>query len=348
MDKDGALFVNIGSPVSPTTRAVSTYLKRFLMDPYVIDLPWVCRFILVRGLIVPFRSGRSTEAYRSIWNESQSPLLFYSEQFLTHIRPRLKMPTELGMMYSAPEIPGALARLASQGVNRIWLLPLYPHYAMSSFEATEKKVGPIIKKEFPEIKIRVWKPFYAEPGFIQTMATAIEPYLKQPWDHILFSYHGVPERHLQKTRAGNAHCLIAKDCCQGSHSCLAFCYRHQTRETTEALSQRLDLRKHQYTHSYQSRLSGRWLRPFTDEILPELAAKGKRRVIVVCPAFVADCLETLEEIGIRAQRAFEKAGGEKLTLVPAMNSRKNWIEFIARRIEYLQRDSTMSRDLDAP
>ena len=324
----GVLLVNLGTPRSTEVADVRAYLKEFLSDPYVIDTPAPVRWLLLNLFILPTRPRRSAEAYASIWSpEHGSPLLHESRLLTEAVRKHTNTTVALAMRYGDPSIEAALAELMDSGVDELLLIPLYPHYADSTHTTTIEAV----RAGLPEgVRLHVLPPFYDDAAYIETLAASIRPHLEAPYDHLLLSYHGLPERHLQRADPTGSHCLQHKDCCNTPSSAHATCYRHQVLQTSALLAAELNIDPTGYSVSFQSRL-GRlpWLTPYTDVRLQELPAQGVRRLVVACPAFVADNLETLEEIGIQGRETFLQAGGESLTLVPCLNNREDWVRVLA-------------------
>lgn len=324
-DRDGYLILNLGTPASPTEQDVARYLNEFLMDPYVVALPWPLRRLLVSAVILPRRPKASAEAYEKIWTERGSPLLYHTSDLVDALRGRLNEPVEVAMRYGDPGIEEGIARLREQGATRIVLAPLYPQYADSTTTTSVVRVRELAG----DMEVVPLAPFYDEDAFIEPSARIIADALPAQWDHVLFSYHGLPERALKKTDPTGDHCL-SENCCETASPAHATCYRHQVFETSKALAGRLGLNLDQYTVSFQSRL-GRlpWLRPYTDEVLADLPGQGVQHLVVACPAFVADNLETLEEIGMQGRETFLDAGGSSFTLVPCLNADAQWVAGLA-------------------
>ena len=326
----GLLLLNLGTPKAPTTADVRNYLREFLSDPCVIDLNPIARKLLLEGVILPFRPAKSAEAYRAVWTDRGSPLLFHSRDLEAKVRDRLSgtWPVALAMRYGEPSIRAGLAALSDAGVDRVVAFPLYPQYAMSSTLTSEQRVHEVAKELWASPSVVFVPPFYAEPGFIEAFAAVGKPIVdEQQPQHVLFSFHGLPERHLTKTVG--SYCKFDATCCAsvGPHN--RQCYRAQAYVTARGIAAALSLPDDAWSVSFQSRL-GRtpWIQPYTDVVLPELAQRGVERVTVFCPAFVADCLETLEEIGIRAVNDFRAAGGSSLRLVPSLNSSDAWADTV--------------------
>ncbi len=332
----GVLLVNLGTASSPRVRDVRRYLQEFLSDPRVLDIPRVARWALLYGVILPFRSPTTAAAYATIWSTEGSPLLVHSLALRDSIAKLLGpgFSVELGMRYGAPSIADALERLMEARAERITVLPLFPQFAASSTGSALAQVFRLAAEAWNAPQLRTLEPFYAHPGFIDARAAVTAPALDafRP-DHVLLSYHGLPERQIRKSDPSGRHCLTTSECCASVGSVNASCYRAQCFATSRALAAALALSPDAYSVSFQSRL-GRtpWIKPYTDLVLPELAARGIRRLAVACPSFVADCLETLEEIGIRARAQWHELGGEELLLVPCLNAHAVWVENLARMI----------------
>lgn len=327
----GILLVNLGTPASTATADVRRYLNDFLMDPYVVDLPWPLRRLLVSAFILPFRPRRSAEAYAAIWDYAGagtgSPLLHYSRKLEAATRQALGLPCELAMRYGEPSLAGAVDRLAGAGVDELLLVPLYPQFADSTCTTTVKAVQTLTRDR---MKLHVLTPFYARDDYIEALAASVRAHLPSGWDHLLLSYHGIPERHVTRADPTGKHCLQSPDCCERPSPAHATCYRHQCLRTSQRLAAAIDIAADRYTVSFQSRLGRQpWLSPYTDQTLAALPGHGVRDLVVACPAFVADNLETLEEIGLQGRATFLEAGGERFTLVPCLNDRADWVAALA-------------------
>lgn len=335
----GILLVNLGSPDSPSVSDVRKYLREFLMDGRVLDVNWFVRFCIVHFAILPSRPKQSAEAYHKIWIPAGSPLVVTSHNVQSKLQQRIDIPIELAMRYQSPAIPRAIQQLAQKGVDDLFLLPLFPHYAMSSFESAVERVKEVSANIAPRMRIQVQPPYYDHPDYINALVSSAQDYLKQDFDHILFSFHGLPERQIRKSDPTGCHCLTAQNCCETPSPAHATCYRAQCFKTVAAFAQKAGLPKEKYSIAFQSRL-GRdpWLTPYTDLELPKLAARGVKKLFVICPAFVADCLETLEEIGIRARETFLEAGGKELTLIPCLNEHPLWLQTLENMIRAFTRN----------
>ncbi len=327
----GILLVNLGSPDSPTAKDVKPYLDEFLMDERVIDVPKVLRNLLVRGIILQTRPKKSAKAYAKIWWDKGSPLIVLSQRFTDKLRKHTAMPVALGMRYGTMTIKNALRELNDQGVTEVLLVPLYPHYAMSSYETVVVKVMEDQQKHFPEMQVTTMPAFYKNKDYIRVLSESIAEGLKDfDYDHILFSYHGIPERHIRKSDPTHFHCKINGSCCSINSVAHHTCYRHQVYETTELVKAHLGLNEAQVSTSFQSRLAGDpWLKPYTDYEFERLAKSGKKNLAVVTAAFVSDCLETLEEIAMEGKEQFEEAGGEHYKHIPCLNDSDAWVAVMA-------------------
>ncbi len=332
----GVLLINLGTPAAPEVPAVRRYLREFLMDPRVIDIDAFSRWLLVNFLIVPFRAPKSTRAYRMIWTREGSPLLVNTRALGRAVAAQLgeNYSVEIAMRYGQPSIEAAMRKLIGRGVSTIRVLPLYPQYADSSTGSTQAKVHEVAKRLPGVPSVQFLLPFFDHPGFIQAFAEIGRPQLaKFRPDHVLFSFHGLPVRQILKEDVGGQHCLKSPECCDEIIPANGLCYRAHCFQTARALAKELQLGPEDFSVSFQSRL-GRtpWIQPFTDLRIPELIKEGKRRLAVFCPAFVADCLETLEEIGIRAHDQAKDLGGD-LLLIPSLNAHPTWVQTVSAMIQ---------------
>jgi protoporphyrin/coproporphyrin ferrochelatase len=328
MHNSAILLVNLGSPESPTTKHLKPYLTEFLMDERVIDMPLFWRNILVKGIIVPFRAPGSAAKYKSIWTADGSPLVSHTKEQCRLLQEKLDLPVYYSMRYGSPSTTDILRKIHADNplLKDLIVFPLYPHYAMSSYETAVEQVKQLHKSKNYSSGLHIIQPFYDHPAYILAMSESIRPYLAQDFDHILFSYHGIPERHVRKTDCTGNHCLQSESCCEIASPAHAFCYRHQIIATTNRVAEQLGLQKRQFSFSFQSRL-GRdpWLKPFTSRQLKYFPKAGIKKLLIVCPAFVSDCLETLEEIAMEGKEEFLQHGGEQFTMIPAMNENQEWI-----------------------
>ena len=330
MSERGVLLVNLGSPKSTQVADVRRYLNQFLMDPYVVDLPWPARRLLV-SLILLTRPKASAHAYASIWWEDGSPLLVISRRVQQALQQQLDMPVELAMRYGEPSIEqGLLALAARPGIREVLFMPQYPQHADSTITTSVYEAQRVIKQHGLDIRLNVVPAFYDRPDYLAALADSMRPYLAQGFDHLLLSYHGLPERHLRKADPTGTHCLASGDCCERASAAHATCYRAHCSHVSRELAARLELAPEQWSMAFQSRLGrDKWIEPYTETRIDELAAQGVKRLLVACPAFVADCIETLEEIGDRAREQFVAAGGEELVLIPCLNDDPQWVQVLA-------------------
>jgi ferrochelatase len=325
MNKKGILLVNLGSPDSTAVSDVRRYLNEFLMDGRVIDTPWLLRRFIV-GMILINRPKESAHAYEKIWLPEGSPLAVTSRHMQQKLQARLTVPVELAMRYQNPSITSALQKLLAAQVDELLVIPLFPHYAMSSYESAAEQVRTVAARIAPAIKITVELPYYDRPDYIAALVASAKDYLAGGYDHLLFSFHGIPERHLRKSDPTGCHCLVKENCCAVSSPALATCYRAQCFRTVAAFVERAGVPKEKYSVSFQSRL-GRdpWLKPYTDFELAAFPQRGIQKLLVMCPAFVSDCLETIEEINIRGRETFLAAGGKEFAQIPCLNEAPEWI-----------------------
>jgi len=328
----GVLLVNLGTPDSPRRGDVYRYLKQFLLDPRVIDYPWLPRNLLVRGIIAPFRSGSSAKLYKKLWTEEGSPLKFYGERVAEGVQKILgeDFVVELAMRYQNPSIDSALDRLMDQRVSEIIVLPMFPQYASATTGSVHDEVMRLLRKKQAIPTVKLVNSYYDLPAMIDIFADNARQFDLDSYDHILFSYHGLPKRQLKKGDPSGKYCQKAKDCCSRISGVNQFCYSAQCHGTTRAIAEKLQLNPERYTTTFQSRLGPEeWAQPYTSKVIEEQAEKGAKRLLVFSPAFVADCLETLIEISFEYQEEFEEMGGEKVDLVPSLNDDPRWIEAVA-------------------
>ncbi len=331
----GVLLVNLGSPDSPTPKDVKPYLDEFLMDERVIDVPLWLRNIIVRGIILRTRPKKSAEAYQKIWWEEGSPLVVISERFTQKVKEQIQVPVALGMRYGSMTIKKAMQELHEKGVDEVLLVPLYPHYAMSSFETVVVKAMQVKESFFPDMAITTLPAFYKNEDYIEVLSKSIAEGLKNfEYDHILFSYHGIPERHIKKSDPTKFHCKIDDSCCKTNSVAHHTCYRHQCYEMTEKVKKNLGLSNDKVSLSFQSRLpNDPWLKPYTDFEFERFPKEGIKRLAVITPAFVADCLETLEEIAMEGKHQFQQAGGEDYKHIPCLNDNQDWVDVMVKWIK---------------
>jgi ferrochelatase len=324
--RKGVLLVNLGSPDSPSVRDVRRYLREFLMDARVLDVNWFLRFAIVNFGILPSRPKQSAHAYQTIWTPEGSPLVVISQNVRRRLQARMNIPVELAMRYQNPSISSAVRSLAQQGIDEMLLVPLFPQYAMSSFETAVERVKEVTAQLAPRTRIVVQPPFYDNPRYLSALVASAQEFLAQGYDHLLFSFHGLPERHMRKADPTGSHCLRTPDCCEGASPAHTTCYRAQCFKTVAAFVKQAGVPTGKYSIAFQSRL-GRdpWLKPYTDYELVRFASEGIKKLLVICPAFVSDCLETIEEIGIRGRETFVNAGGTDFAQIPCLNEHPLWL-----------------------
>jgi protoporphyrin/coproporphyrin ferrochelatase len=336
MSKKGVLLINLGTPDSPAVSDVRKYLDEFLMDPRVIDVNPVLRTFLVKGIIVPFRSPKSAKLYKEIWSDKTgSPLLHYSILQRDLLQQSLgdEYQVELAMRYQSPSIESALAKLKDALVDNIKVIPLFPQYASASTGSVYEKVLDIVRKWPTSPNLSIENSFHDNELMIETFADNAKKYDHETYDHILFSFHGLPQRQLIKADHTHNHCLKVADCCQTLTDTNKFCYSAQSYHTAKLIAEKLNIPKEKYTVCFQSRLgSDPWVQPYTSEIVNKLAKEGKKRLLVFCPAFVADCLETVYEVTVEYHEEFKAAGGEHVQLVESLNDSPKWIEALKQMV----------------
>lgn len=332
--KKGVLLVNLGSPDSPTPEDVKPYLSEFLMDERVIDVPLWARTIIVKGIILNTRPKASAEAYKKIWWEEGSPLIVISERLKEKIQQETPLPVALAMRYGSLTIKKGLQELVDQGVEEVFLMPLYPQFAMATTETILVLAEDIRKAHFPNLKFTDLKAFYNRMDYIEVLSNSIARHLEQqPIDHLLFSYHGVPERHIRKRDITKSHCKIDGSCCITPSPAHEFCYRHQCFEVTRLVAEKLNLKAGTYSSSFQSRLGfDPWLQPPTDLTIERFGKQGIKNLAVVTPAFVSDCLETLEEIAMEGAEIFHEVGGQEFTTIPCLNDDQEFVTLLSNWI----------------
>ena len=332
----GVLLVNLGSPDSTKTDDVRDYLDEFLMDERVIDLPKWFRSFLVKGIILKTRPKKSAEAYKKIWWKEGSPLIVLSERLTEKVQSKVSVPVTLAMRYGNPTIKKGMEFLVKKGVKQILIIPLYPQFAMATTETILVLAEQIKNEFFPNLELTSLPPFYNHPDYIKVLGNSIQEVLQgKNWDHLLFSYHGVPNRHIRKSDITGTHCKMNGKCCFEDSPAHKFCYKHQCEMTSIKVAEFLDLKKGSYSTSFQSRVSilGTWLKPYTDKTVEKFAKSGVKELAIATPAFVSDCLETLEEIGMEAAEDFEDNGGKNLHVIPCINDREEWVNVLSRWID---------------
>ncbi|MFS8084470.1 MAG: ferrochelatase [Acidobacteriota bacterium] len=335
MSKIGVLLINLGTPDAPTPEAVGRYLREFLMDGFVIDVPKPLRWFLVNVMIVPRRKVQSAKAYQKVQLPEGSPLLVYTRDFAEKVAAQLarqddRYVVQYAMRYGNPSIKSALERMRAQDISKILVMPLYPQYAESSFETAVVETKKRAQETGLLDRLVFFPPFYDRTEFINAYANHVARAVSgEVIDHFVFSFHSLPIRHLKRLDATGRHCSVKPDCCREISAVNQNCYRAQCMFTARAMAEQLGLKEDGYSVSFQSRLGrAEWIGPQTEDLLRALAAKGVKRVAVACPSFVADCLETVEEIALRTRDAFLRVGGEELRLIPSLNSDPAWIDAV--------------------
>ncbi|MCK5893133.1 MAG: ferrochelatase [Endozoicomonadaceae bacterium] len=333
MQGRAVLLVNLGSPDSPEVSDVRRYLNEFLMDKYVITLPWLLRRLLVTFLLAT-RPKQSAEAYLSVWLPEGSPLKVMSEQVREKLQAQTELPIRMAMRYGSPSIEQQLLELSMlEQTEEILLLPMYPHYAMSTVKSCLAETQRVMKKQNIRKTLTIHPVFYNHQDYINALVESAKFWLKQKYDHLLFSYHGLPERHVREDDSTGHHCLTP-DCCYKPSPAHATCYRHQLYQTTASFVRAAGISDDRHSIAFQSRLGkAKWLEPYTDKTIEQLARKGVKRLLVICPAFTVDCLETLEEIAIQGDALFKAAGGEQLIMIPCLNDHPVWISTLKQWVE---------------
>ncbi len=332
MPEQAVLLVNLGSPASTSIPDVRRYLREFLGDERVIDYPAWFRWLLLEGIILRVRPKKSAHAYKQVWTPEGAPLLVTTEKVRAKLEAAVGLPVLAGMRYGEPSIAGALERLRDLGVREVLLVPQYPHYAMSSWETVVVKVFEEARRVAPQLRFTTIQPFFADIDYIEALHAVSAPDLAGGFDHLLLSFHGVPVRHLRKADSSRAHCQCVPDCCNVASPAHATCYRAQCLGTVKAFAARAGVPADRYSFSFQSRLPGEpWLEPFTDRELVRLARAGVKKLLVMTPAFTADCLETLEEIATEGKETFLGAGGLEFKQIPCLNDHPAFIQFLAAR-----------------
>lgn len=329
----GILIVNLGTPNSPSKKDVKKYLGEFLMDKYVVDLPLLLRSILVKGIILNTRPKKSAEAYKKVWTEQGSPLLFHSENLVNKLKNNFSNPIELAMRYGEPSIRNGLKKLIEKGCDDILVVPLYPQYAMSTTQTVNEKVIEEAQLLNKSINLSFVPPFYNHPAYLKVLTEKIKTKLK-PNSYVLFSYHGIPVRHLYKTTPTESHKKQYNNCCEIGTETSQKCYLHQSLEISKAVVTSLQLNDNQYETAFQSRLGkDPWLEPAAADRFEKLPQEGKKDILVVTPSFVSDCLETVEEIGLEGKEDFLKNGGENFDRVNCLNDDEQWANALTEIIQ---------------
>lgn len=335
-NKRGIVLMNLGSPDSTSVKDVRRYLNEFLMDERVIDIPWLQRTLLVKGIITPFRAPKSAHAYKTIWTKDGSPLIVITKQLQEAVQKLVNEPVEIAMRYGNPSPKAAFDALGNKvkDLEEVVLFPLYPHYALASYETAVEYAKEIHAKNKYPFRLTIVPPYFNDPGYIKAQSESMRPYLQQDYDHILFSYHGIPARHLHNRDVAQVkQCVQAGTCLAAGPEKNKNCYRYEVFETTRLVTEALNIPKEKYSLSFQSRLGKGWLEPFTDIRLEQMPKEGIKKLLIVSPAFVSDCLETLEELEVRGKEIFIGAGGTDYQMIPCMNVHPLWVDFVTEKVK---------------
>ena len=330
----GILLINLGSPKKLTKKSVREYLKVFLSDDYVLDLPKILQQIILRVFILPFRPKKTLEAYELIWTPEGSPLIISTESIANKLSLKTGWDVDYAMRYEDPSIENALLNFKNKGIYKIIVISLYPHNALATTITTEMETRIVAYKLSEDFELVFTKPFFDNEIYINAIANTIKPCIeKASFDKIVFSYHGIPKRQAKKTDKTGVHCFSDSNCCEIAGDGSKDCYRSHTRIASDLTAKKLGLSDDQWEVAYQSRLGPGWLTPFTDKRLAELPEEGKKNIAVLCPSFISDCLETLEEIDIRGRKTFFDAGGEIMTYIPCLNDSEDTINLLENLVK---------------
>ena len=333
-NKTGVLLINLGSPKELTKKSVRKYLKVFLSDDYVLDLPKILQQIILRVFILPFRPKKTLEAYELIWTPEGSPLIISTESIAKKLSSKTGWDVDYAMRYEDPSIENALLNFKNKGIYKIIVISLYPHNALATTITTEMETRIVANKLSEDFELVFTKPFFDNEIYINAIANTIKPCIeKASFDKIVFSYHGIPKRQAKKTDETGVHCFSDSNCCEIAGDGSKDCYRSHTRIASDLTAKKLGLSDDQWEVAYQSRLGPGWLTPFTDKRLAELPEEGKKNIAVLCPSFISDCLETLEEIDIRGRKTFFDAGGEIMTYIPCLNDSEDTINLLENLVK---------------
>ena len=323
------LLVNLGSPKELNKKSVREYLKSFLSDDLVVDIPKFFQQIILHAFILPFRPGKTLHAYKQIWTKEGSPLIVSTKKIAKKLSKKTNWRVEVAMRYEEPSIENALKILKEEGCNKLFVVPLYPHNAMATTITTEMEVKRVAESLSYDLNLIFIKPFYDNEKYIDALKKSIDPFIqKEKFDKLIFSYHGIPKRQAKKTDITGSHCFSSSDCCETICPGSSDCYRAHTVQASNKVAEKLGLSDSQWEIAYQSRLGPGWLTPFTDKRLAEMPNKDLKSVLVVCPSFISDCLETLEEIEIRGRETFFNSGGQNMTYIPCLNDSGDTINLL--------------------
>ena len=333
-NKTGVLLINLGSPKELTKKSVKEYLRVFLSDDYVLDIPKILQQLILRLFILPFRPKNTLEAYELIWTPEGSPLILSTKSIAKKLSKKTGWDVNYAMRYEDPSIEKALVNFNSKGINKIIVISLYPHNAMATTITTEMETRIVANKISENFELIFTKPFFDNEIYINTLSNSIKPYIeKSSFDKIIFSYHGIPKRQAKKTDETGEHCFSNSNCCEIESEGSKDCYRSHTRISSDLTAKKLGLSEDQWEVAYQSRLGPGWLTPFTDRRLAELPEEGKENIAILCPSFISDCLETLEEIDIRGRKTFFDAGGKNMTYIPCLNDSEETVTLLENLVK---------------
>lgn len=333
-NKTGVLLINLGSPKELTKKSVKEYLRVFLSDDYVLDIPKILQQLILRLFILPFRPKNTLEAYELIWTPEGSPLILSTKSIAKKLSKKTGWDVNYAMRYEDPSIEKALVNFNSKGINKIIVISLYPHNAMATTITTEMETRIVANKISENFELIFTKPFFDNEIYINTLSNSIKPYIeKSSFDKIIFSYHGIPKRQAKKTDETGEHCFSTGNCCEIESEGSKDCYRSHTRIASDLTAKKLGLSEDQWEVAYQSRLGPGWLTPFTDRRLAELPEEGKENIAILCPSFISDCLETLEEIDIRGRKTFFDAGGRNMTYIPCLNDSEETVTLLENLVK---------------
>jgi len=326
---EGVLLINLGSPKELSKKSVRQYLRVFLSDDNVVDLPKFFQQFILRLFILPFRPKNTLEAYEKIWTKEGSPLIISTESIANKLTKKTGWNVEYAMRYEEPSIEKALHKFKENEINKIYVISLYPHNAMATTVTTELETRNVAMNVSNDFELIFTKPFFDNEEYINAMVNSIRPYVEnKSYDKIIFSYHGIPKRQAKKTDETGEHCFSTSNCCEVRNDGSKDCYRSHTRIASDLTAKKLGLEDDQWEIAYQSRIGPGWLTPFTDKRLAKLPEEGIDNIAILCPSFISDCLETLEEIDIRGRETFLKAGGKKMTYIPCLNDSEDTINLL--------------------
>ena len=326
---EGVLLINLGSPKELSKKSVRQYLRVFLSDDNVVDLPKFFQQFILRLFILPFRPKNTLEAYEKIWTKEGSPLIISTESIANKLTEKTGWNVEYAMRYEEPSIEKALHKFKKNAINKIYVISLYPHNAMATTVTTELETRNVAMNVSNDFELIFTKPFFDNEEYINAMVNSIRPYVEnKSYDKIIFSYHGIPKRQAKKTDETGEHCFSTSNCCEMENDGSKDCYRSHTRKASDLTAKKLGLEDDQWEIAYQSRIGPGWLTPFTDKRLAKLPEEGKDNIAILCPSFISDCLETLEEIDIRGRETFLKAGGKNMTYIPCLNDSEDTINLL--------------------